>query len=103
MGNYVYGSSGGTLACLNLKTGEEMWRERSAGKGSIVVIDGKTILRAESGTVAMVELNPEAYKEISRFQQPDRTRSRAWSHPVVSNGVLYLKDQDSLFAYSLKK
>ncbi len=103
VGNYVYGSSGGTLACLNLKTGEEMWRERSAGKGSIVVIDGKIILRAESGTVAMVELNPEAYKEISRFQQPDRTRSRAWSHPVVSNGVLYLKDQDSLFAYSLKK
>ncbi|MBL68940.1 MAG: polyvinylalcohol dehydrogenase [Verrucomicrobiales bacterium] len=103
VGGYVYGSSGGTLACMDLVTGEEMWRERSAGKGAIVVADGKIILRAEKGPVSLVELNPKAYKEISRFDQPDRTRANAWSHPVVSNGVLYLKDQGLLLAYDLRK
>ena len=103
MGNYIYGSSGSTLACIDLKTGEEMWRERSAGKGAIVVADSKIILRAEKGTVALVALSPKAYKEISRFSQPDRTRANAWSHPVVSDGVLYLKDQGLLLAYDLNK
>ncbi|MAM45066.1 MAG: polyvinylalcohol dehydrogenase [Planctomycetes bacterium] len=103
VGNYVYGSSGGTLACLELKTGKEMWRKRSAGKGSIVVVDGKIILRAESGPIALVELNPKAYKEISRFDQPDRSRAKAWPHPVVSNGILYIRDQGILLAYDLRK
>ena len=103
VGDYVYGSSGSTLACLELKTGKEMWRERSAGKGAIVVVDGKIILRAERGTVALVALDPQKYTEISRFSQPDRTRASAWSHPVVSGGILYLKDQGLLLAYDLRK
>tara|TARA_A100001037_G_scaffold221799_1_gene199658 strand:- start:15 stop:1241 length:1227 start_codon:yes stop_codon:yes gene_type:complete len=103
VGDYVYGSSGGTLACLELKTGKEMWRNRSAGKGSILVIDGKIILRAETGPIALVELNPKEYREISKFNQPDRSKARAWSHPVVSNGTMFIKDQDVLLAYSVKK
>ena len=103
VGEHVYGSSGGTLACLELKTGKEKWRQRSAGKGSILVIDGKIILRSESGPVALVELNPTSYREISRFDQPERAKAKAWSHPVVSNGILYLKDQDLLLAYDLHK
>jgi outer membrane protein assembly factor BamB len=103
VGDYVYGSSGGTLACLELKTGKEMWRERSAGKGSIIVVGDKIILRAESGPVALVALDPTKYRQISRFKQPDRTRASAWAHPAVSNGVLYLRDQDTLFAFDLRK
>ena len=103
VGDYVYASSGSQLACMDLKTGKEMWKERSAGKGSIVVVDDKIILRAESGPIALVELNPNAYKQISKFSQPDRTSSRAWSHPVVSNGTLYIKDQSMLLAYDLRK
>jgi outer membrane protein assembly factor BamB len=103
VGDYVYGSSGSTIACLNLKTGKEQWRERSAGKGAIIVVGDKIILRSERGPVSLAKLSPEKYEEISRFNQPDRTGRRAWSHPVVSNGILYLKDQDTLFAYDLRK
>ena len=103
VGSYVYGSSGNTLACIDLKTGKTQWSERSAGKGAILVADGKIILRTERGPVSLVKLNPDEYEEISRFNQPDRTRRRAWSHPVVSNGILYLKDQDTLFAYDIKE
>jgi hypothetical protein len=80
-----------------------MWRKRSAGKGSIVVVDGKIILRAEKGPISLVELNPKAYKEISQFDQPDRSKAKAWPHPVVSNGILYIRDQDILLAFDLRK
>ena len=103
VGDYVYGSSGSVLVCLNLKTGKEMWKERSAGKGAIVVVGNKIILRAESkGTISLVELNPNAYKEISRFEQPERTRKKAWAHPVVCDGVLYIRDQGLLLTYDLR-
>jgi outer membrane protein assembly factor BamB len=103
VGDHVYASSGGTLACMELKTGKEMWRKRSAGKGSILIIDGKIILRAENGPLALVELNPKEYREISKFDQPDRSKAKAWPHPVVSNGVLYVRDQDILLAYDVRK
>jgi len=104
VGDYVYASSGSVLVCLDLKTGKEMWKERSAGKGAIVVVGNKIILRAESkGTISLVELNPNAYKEISRFEQPERTRKKAWAHPVVCDGTLYIRDQGLLLAYDLHK
>ena len=102
VGEYVYGSNSGRLSCIHLATGKVMWNEGSAGKGAILVVGDKIILRTEKGPVSLVEVNSKAYKEISRFSQPDRTRYRAWSHPVVSNGILYLKDQDTLFAYDLR-
>ena len=103
VGDYVYGSSSTTLVCMELKTGERKWRARSAGKGSILIVDDKIILRAEKGTVVLLELTPEAYVEISKFEQPDRSKAKAWSHPVVSDGILYLKDQGLLLAYDLRK
>ena len=103
VGEYVYGSNGGRLSCIHLATGKVMWNEGSAGKGAILVVSNKIILRTEKGPVSLVELSPKSYKEISRFEQPDRTRHRAWSHPIVSNGILYLKDQDTLYAYDLRK
>ena len=103
VGDYVYASSSSRLVCVDLKTGKEMWKERSAGKGSIVVVDNKIILRTESGPISLVELSPNAYRQISKFSQPNRSRARAWPHPVVSNGVLYIRDQDILLAYNLKK
>ena len=103
VGDYVYASSSGTLACVELKTGKEMWRQRSAGKGAILIIDGKIILRAENGPLALVELNPKEYRQISKFDQPERSKAKAWPHPVVSDGVLYVRDQDILLAYDVRK
>ena len=68
-----------------------------------IPIPNGTALRAENGPIALVELNPDAYKEISRFDQPDRSRAKAWPHPVVSNGILYIRDQGILLAFDLRK
>jgi hypothetical protein len=33
---------------------------------------------------------------------PRRAYTRAWSHPVLANGELYLRDQDVLLCYDVK-
>ncbi len=97
------GNEGGFLVCLDFQTGKVLWRERQAPKGSLTMADGRLYLRAESGTMILIEPNREKYIERGRFEQPDRTREQAWPHPVIANGKLYLRDQDLLLCYDVKR
>jgi len=105
LGDFVYGHSDGKgWVCQNLKTGEMVWSDRGPGKGAIACADGFLYLRSESGkgTVALVQAAPSGYKEISRFDQPNRSTQNSWPHPVIANGRLYLRDQDVLLCYDVR-
>jgi outer membrane protein assembly factor BamB len=103
VGDHLYGTGGGQLFCVNFKTGEIAWENKSVGKGSVVFADGHLYVRSEGDQVALVEANPEVYVEKGRFKQPDRTKGRAaWPHPVVVHGKLYLRDWDKLLCYDVK-
>lgn len=102
VGDHVYGTNDQTLKCLDLKTGKEIWADRSVGKGSITYADGHLVVRSERGPVALVEATPEGYKEKGRFNQPDRSKENSWAHPVIIGGKLYLRDQDILLCYDVK-
>lgn len=100
---HVYGSSDpGVVRCLELATGNVKWEDRSVGKGSITCADGHLYVRSERGPVALVEANPASYVETGRFDQPDRSNAQAWAHPVVAQGKLFLRDQNSLLVYDVK-
>jgi outer membrane protein assembly factor BamB len=101
--SYLYGANGGVLACLDFRTGKVMWEEGRPGKGSIAYADGRLYYRNEGGPVYLIEANPRRYVEKGRFDQPDRTGSPAWPHPVIANGRLYVRDQDGLFCYNVRK
>jgi outer membrane protein assembly factor BamB len=107
---YLYGAGGGNeggaLACLEFKTGKVMWDQRQNGqrraKGSLALADGLLYYRMEDGAILLIEPSPKQYIERGRFEQPDRTNLPAWSHPVIANGKLYVRDQDVLFCYDIK-
>ena len=101
------GNEGGFLVCLDFKTGKVLWDERDSGerrppKGSVALADGRLYYRTEKGTMLLIEPNPKQYVERGRFDQPDRSEPPAWTHPVIANGKLYLRDQDVLLCYDVK-
>lgn len=100
---YLYGEGSGQLACIEFKTGKEMWRERKAGKGSIAAADGRLYYRNEGGPIVLVDVNPEQYIERGRFTPSQRSGAPSWPHPVIANGKLYIRDQDMLFCHDLKE
>ena len=51
--------------------------------------------------VGLAEANPAAYREHGRFELKTG-RLPSWSHPVVSGGKLFLRDQDVIYAYDVK-
>jgi outer membrane protein assembly factor BamB len=105
VGDCVYGHSDSKgWTCQDFKTGEVKWQEKEKlGKGAIGYADGHFYLRTEDkGTMGLIEATPEGYKERGRFEQPNRSKEKAWPHPVITGGKLYLRDQDVLLCYNLK-
>ena len=97
---HLYGFFGSVLACVDFETGETVWRDRSVGKGSLVLAEGKLFLLGERHLAGLAEATPEGYAELGRFDVDDRGRP-SWAHPVVSNGVLYIRNWDELLAYDV--
>ena len=105
LGEFLYGTSGPVLLCTEFATGKIRWEERGIGAAAICSADGLLFLHGENGDVALVAATPEGYKEKGRFSpvgQPDRGQSKAWAHPIVANGRLYIRDLGSLWCYDIK-
>jgi outer membrane protein assembly factor BamB len=110
IGDHLYGYSDGPgWICQNFMTGEEVWANKSLGKGAIAYADGMFYCLDEgSGAVALVEASPKGWNEKGRFKLEPQTTQRSpsgriWTHPVISNGKLYLRDQELIFCFNVKK
>lgn len=101
IGDYMYSNGGGPLLCMHFRTGKIAWQNRSVGKGSLVAADGMLYVFSEGHEVALVEANPEEYREHGRFKIAAHGRP-SWAHPVVAGGKLYLRDQEWLGAYDVR-
>jgi outer membrane protein assembly factor BamB len=102
IGDYLYGFSDAILLAMKFDSGQVAWRDRSVGKGSMVFADDRLYLYSEQGVVGLAEANPAGYKEHGRFQI--RTGSApTWSHPIVSGGRLFIRDQDNIYAFDVRQ
>ncbi len=108
---YVYGfSDGAGLICQDLKSGELVWNEKGRGmtKGAVHAADGMLYcLDEQEGLVSLVEANPKGFKSHGQFQLDPQSEERSpqgrvWTHPVVINGKLYLRDQQYIHCYDVK-
>jgi len=102
-GDHVYGTDDSLFTCLDLRTGRVAWQHRSVGKGAVVWADGLLVLRGEEGPVVLVECSPRGYVERGRFTPAQRSDRPAWPHPVIANGKLWLRDQEMLAVYDLRR
>ena len=100
-----HGHNQGFPMCVELKSGEVAWAPgRGAGKGSAAVsfADGHLYFRYEDGVMALIKADPKEYQLKGQFELPSKL-DRSWSHPAISGGKLYLRDQDVLLCYDIKR
>ena len=101
VGDHLYGFSSAILTAMKFDTGAVAWKDRSVGKGSVIFADDRLYLFSENGQVGLAEANPTAYREHGRFAIQTGS-AKTWSHPVVADGRLYLRDQDTIYAYDVR-
>lgn len=111
LGDHVYGHSDDVgWVCQELKTGDRVWRDREAfKKGSIAYADDRFYCFSEDeGEVVLIEPSTEGWKEHGRFKLDPQTDQRKpagkiWTHPVINNGKLYLRDQNLIYCYDISE
>jgi outer membrane protein assembly factor BamB len=112
---YIYGfSEGSGWTCQDFKTGENIWSTGRTGevtnfsKGAVLAVNDRLLLQEErSGLLAVIAASPDGWKEICRMEFPERTEmetkdNMVWTHPVIANGKLFVRDHDLVFCYDLK-
>ena len=104
---YGYSDHNGWV-CMEMKTGKVLWSQKDKQhKGSVCGAEGLLYTRMEdekgNGTMVLLEASSKGYVEKGHFDQPDRSKMSSWPHPVIVNGKLYLRDQDVLLTYDVRR
>ena len=104
VGDYVYASghqSGRYWFCVDWKTGKTIYKDNEIAPCNTIFADGLLYCYSEKGTMNLVKPNPEKYDLVSSFKVTLGTGPH-WAHPVIHNGVMYLRHGDVLMAYKVK-
>ncbi len=107
IGKYLYGTTGRAMQCIEFTTGQVKWEDQAIGAASLCYAGGRLYCHGEDGKMTLVEPSPEEYREKGRFTPPEAPKrsnemEKAWAYPVVANGRLYIRDQNSLWCYDVK-
>jgi outer membrane protein assembly factor BamB len=112
---HVYGSHGNAnqrkslpFVCMNVESGKVAWtEEKKVEPSGITFAQGHFYCYGqETGTLVKIAAKSDGFHEVARFKIPRETKNRnpqgaIWTHPVIANGKLYLRDQELLFCFDL--
>ena len=107
---FLYGCSGrhssnGTLKCVEWNTGTVRWEKEIRNRTSMVYANGHFFTLSENGTLTVFKATPNGYVETGRV---DKTNAEvlpsypAWTAPVLSRGLLYIRGKNELLCYDLR-
>jgi outer membrane protein assembly factor BamB len=105
---YIYmghGHNRGLPVCVEMKTGKAVWGpERGPGGDSaaIAYADGNLYFRYQDGTMALIAATPDGYQLKGKFMA-DFGGGPKWAHPVIADGKLYLRANDELACYDIRR
>jgi outer membrane protein assembly factor BamB len=110
VGDHLYmgrGHNNGLPTCVEFKTGTVVWKEdngagKGTGSGCVTYADGMLYFRYQNGVMALVRASPGGFELAGRFDIPEKSGKASWPHPVVSDGKLYVRDQEKLHCFDVK-
>jgi len=100
---YIYGSGDKNREwrCIDWETGADSYAEKTLGKGVTIYADGKLYCYSDRGELAMVRATPENFDVLSQTRVTLGSEQH-WAHPVIEDGMLYLRHGEALIAYKIK-
>jgi len=104
LGDRIYGSgdSNQGWTCVDWKTGQDVAPEKMSGRGTVIYADGLLYCYNDSGEFVLAKPTADGLQKISSFVVP-YGEDQHWSHPVITDGILYIRHGGSLMAYDVRK
>lgn len=91
-GDYAYALSDGALECVHLPSGSRQWKQGRSGRfgqGQALIAGDVLVVLSEEGELALVALDPEAYRELARIQALE---GKTWNPPTVVGNLFVLRN-----------
>jgi outer membrane protein assembly factor BamB len=98
LGSHLYGLDDGRLACLDVATGERLWKEGRYASGQSLLVGEFVIVQNERGPVHLCSASPEGYAELGSIEA---LSSKTWNHPVLSGRFLLVRNDREAVCYEL--
>ena len=99
---YIYGSGDSRVwSCLDWQTGEEKYTSQEIGIGVVIYADGMLYCYTQKGELALVRPSPSGFNVVSKTKVALGSEQH-WAHPVIYDGVLYVRHGRALVAYKVK-
>ena len=100
--NWTSNNSGNWL-CVDWETGETLYETPWGrnGKGCVIYADGLLYMYAENSGLLAIAKPSEKLDVVSSFPISYGNKEH-WAHPVICDGVLYLRHGDTLGAFDIK-
>jgi outer membrane protein assembly factor BamB len=101
IGNRIYTSSkDNKLKVLDTETGQ-VTESLSGMKGNLVAADDLLFFYTDNGYINLIKGIGTKLEVVSKFKITQGTKEH-FSHPVIANGVLYVRHGNALMAYGIK-
>ena len=104
VGQHLYSQGPGRdYVCIDAATGTVCWTQPGFTAqarreySSTIAVGGTLLVLAETGTLVLIQANPQQYVELGRAQVCGNT----WCHPAYADGKLYVRDGRSLACFDL--
>jgi outer membrane protein assembly factor BamB len=96
----VYGLSDGVLCCLDLKTGEKLWKKGRLGHGQVLALPDQDLLvvSSDKGEIILVSVTRKGYEELGRFQAIE---GKTWNVLVIAENKVCLRNGAEMAAFEL--
>ena len=96
--NYLYGFDNSILKCIEANTGEEQWKSRGFGKGTVILADGHLIILSDRGKLGLAEATPTGYIEKASTKVMS---GLCWTVPTLANGKLYARNEEEMICLDM--
>ena len=98
---HAYGLDNGILGCVDLKTGERVWKKGRYGLGQVLLLadQGALLILSETGELALVDAKPQEPADPVRIAA---LKGKTWNHPAIVNDRLHVRNAIEMACYRLR-
>ncbi len=98
---FAYALSDGILECVDLRDGQSRWKDRRRGDyghGQILAVGDVLLVQAETGEVAMVQLQPDQFRELGRIEA---LTDQTWNNICLYGPYMLVRNAVEAACYKL--
>ena len=98
---YVYGLDGIVLQCIELATGQSVWKKRRRpefGHGQLMLVGDHLLILTEKGELVLADATPDGYRERASLQALDPSQI-TWNNPALAGPYLLVRNSEEAVCY----